>query len=356
MGAFAPPLVVLNWLWARGRRGLAEPTLYWIVAGAGLAWLPWLVFLTLNHADWLAQLTVFGNRLDLLDPGFYVQNILGEAARYMDVLTVPDTDDPRAPISPASQLIAATAIWPAAAYVVWRSRRTQAVGDRLVWSSLAVSAGLLLVVDQTKTPLYAIVLVPSICLSLAVCATAAWAWAGNKSRRAYSRLATRAVIACLGLVVATEGLRAYSVYLGHAARVSQYLGVGLQLEEALSPDSRLLGPERWWWAVHNHPYVSLRGVWWQWWAAASADPGRLPQFAAWVNSTQADTIIVNDNIRDDIRAFPDALQRQFWEFVSRCTTPVLDLNDASYLRIEVDRITRPSPELELCGGGPQAGE
>ena len=55
-------------------------------------------------------------------------------------------------------------------------------------------------------------------------------------------------------------------------------------------------------------------------------------------------------VRDDVRDFPDALQQQFWAYVSMCTTPALDLTDASYLRIEVDRITRPPPALEVCGG------
>jgi hypothetical protein len=89
-------------------------------------------------------------------------------------------------------------------------------------------------------------------------------------------------------------------------------------------------------------------VWWQWAAVASADPGRPPQFADWVDSFGADTIIVNDNIRDDVRNFPDALQRQFWAFVNSCTTQLLAVNDPSYLRIEVERIIRPPPEIELC--------
>ena len=63
------------------------------------------------------------------------------------------------------------------------------------------------------------------------------------------------------------------------------------------------------------------------------------------------SIIVNDNVRDDIHAFPEPLQQQFWAYVSACTTPVLDLTDASYLRIEVDRITRPAPDRQVCGGG-----
>jgi 4-amino-4-deoxy-L-arabinose transferase-like glycosyltransferase len=335
MGAFVWPLVVLNWLWARGRRGLTDPLLYLIALGAIVVWLPWLVFVVQNHADWTAQLTVFGSsRWDVFSPGFYLTNLFSEPLRYQDILRLGPPEDPSAPNSPVSQSVMALAVWPAAAYLTWRSRRTRAVGDRLLWSSLVIFAGLLVLVDQTKTPLYAIILVPSICMAIAVAATTAWTLNGI----------ARVVLVVLGLAIARDGFAAYQVYLDQAARVSQYLGVGLQLEEALPPGGRILGPERWWWALHDHPYASLRSIWWQWWA--EADPNK--EFARWVTSTQADAIIVNDNIRDDIHAFPEPLQQQFWAFVSACTTPVLDLTDASYLRIEVDQITRPPPDLAVC--------
>ena len=173
-------------------------------------------------------------------------------------------------------------------------------------------------------------------MAIAVATTAAWTLND----------AARVLLVVLGLAIARDGIAAHQVYLDQAARVSQYLGVGLQLEEALPPGGRILGPERWWWALHDHPYASLRSIWWQWWADADQNK----EFATWVTSTQADAIIVNDNIRDDIHAFPEPLQQQFWAFVSTCTTPVLDLTDASYLRIEVDRITRPPPDLDVCGG------
>jgi hypothetical protein len=187
---------------------------------------------------------------------------------------------------------------------------------------------------------------PSVCLAVAAATTAIWGSAAVSGRR--RPWIARAALLCIGIVVANDGVRAYQIYLAQAARASQYVGVGLQLEHALDPGSRILGPERWWWALHDHPYASLRSVWWQWSAQASASQDA--QFAEWVTSTQADAIIVNDNVRDDIHAFPDVLQQQFWAFVDGCTTPVLDLTDASYLRIEVDRITRPPPAAAVCGG------
>jgi len=339
IGAFALPLVLANWLWARGRRGLAEPHLYLIAIGAFLAALPWLVFVAQHHADWTAQLTVFGtNRWDVFNPSFYLTNLMSEPGRYQDLLRQGPPEDPGAPNSPVSQSLIALAIWPAAAYLTWRALRTRAAGDRLLFSSLVIFAGFLVLVDQAKTPLYAIILVPSICMAIAVATTALWE---------HNKLA-KVVVAAVAILIARDSFAAYQTYLAQAAQVSQYLGVGVQLEDAIGPGAHILGPERWWWALHDHPYASLRSIWWQW--SARAGPSQNPRFEQWVTSTQADAIIINDNIRDDIHAFPEALQQQFWAYVSACTTPVLDLTDASYLRIEVDRITRPPPDLEVCGG------
>jgi hypothetical protein len=150
----------------------------------------------------------------------------------------------------------------------------------------------------------------------------------------------RLPLAALTLVLVTtlgwEGVRAYQVDFEQAARVSAYLGVGRQLEAGLSPGAPVLGPERWWWALHAHPYLSLRSIWWQWSEVAAA-----PNFVDWVTSTGTEGVIVNTNVRDDIRSFPPPLQAQFWSFLARCTTRVADIVDANYFEIEVYRVALP---------------
>jgi hypothetical protein len=108
------------------------------------------------------------------------------------------------------------------------------------------------------------------------------------------------------------------------------------MEDVLAPGAKILGPERWWWALHGHSYISLRNLWFQW----SASGGTL-EFVDLVTWSQADSLIVNDNVRGDVLDFPEALQRQFWTFLSTCTTPLTALNDPTYLQIEVYAITRP---------------
>jgi hypothetical protein len=94
----------------------------------------------------------------------------------------------------------------------------------------------------------------------------------------------------------------------------------------------------------------LRNLWFQW--AAAAGNGETPEFADLVAWAQADNIIVNDNVRGDVLDFPDTVQQQFWTFINTCTQRVADLNDPTYLDIEVYEIIQPSPRPEVCGTRP----
>ena len=96
------------------------------------------------------------------------------------------------------------------------------------------------------------------------------------------------------------------------------------------------GPERWWWALHTHPYLSLRNAWWQW------ANGVEPEF-------EADYVIVNDNVRADVLLFPEPVQQRFWSYLSACTVRVASLDDPNYFGIEVYRVDRPRASDGLPG-------
>ena len=102
----------------------------------------------------MGQLAVFGGRRDFLRPSFYLTNVLSEPSRYQGLVSSALQAD--SPHSLAGSWLLAVGVWPAVAYIGWRSRRMSALGDRILLSSLLTFAGLLLVLDQTKTALYAI--------------------------------------------------------------------------------------------------------------------------------------------------------------------------------------------------------
>src|SRR5262249_8630779 len=140
------------------------------------------------------------------------------------------------------------------------------------------------------------------------------------------RLVLRAVFVLLVAAVAFEGVRAYQVDLDKASTVSPYLMVGREIDSELASGAKVLGPERWSWALHQHPYVSLRNRWFQWVARANAT-GQVPNFSDWVAREHPESVVVNVNVRDDVKDFPETLQKQFWDFIERCTVRIGDVDD-----------------------------
>ena len=145
------------------------------------------------------------------------------------------------------------------------------------------------------------------------------------------------------MAVSLEGLAAYQADFAEATQVTPYLALGQQIESAVGPSGSVIGPERWWWPLRDHHYLSLRSLWFQWTAAANSG-GESPRFVDWVTRAQADSLIVNVNVRADIHAFPESLQMQFWSYVERCTTQVDDIQDANYFDVEVYAVLRPAPD------------
>jgi 4-amino-4-deoxy-L-arabinose transferase-like glycosyltransferase len=330
-GAFVWPLVGVAWLWTGRWRRDRLTVAAWSVAGALVVLGPWALYVATYRADLAGQLSVYGAaRGDFGNVAFYVNNVRTEPERFTHLL--------QSSGGQLSEWLLLVGALPAAAYVAWRTRHSSAIGDRLLLVSLLTLSASLLLLDQTKTALYAILLLPSICLALAASARGALDWA--RCRGYWARLAVSSLTASVLLGLGLDGLAAYQVDRTEAAQVSPYLAVGEQIEAALAPGARLLGPERWWWALHRHPYVSLRSTWFQWSARASSTSSE-PDYMEWVQAAQPDNVLVNDNTRNDLRAFPVALQAQFWTFVDQCTTLVGTVDDPSYGRTDIYRLHRP---------------
>jgi hypothetical protein len=324
-GVFALPVVVLG-----ARKKTSD--MAWPLAGASLAIVPWLAYVAWHAADLSGQLSVYGQRGDFLNPTFYAHNIAAEPTRYADVLSqrMPVEVVGTAALAFQASAWLLLALAPAVAWLIWRSRRCPPRrGDHLLLLSLASCAGVLVVLDQTKTPLYASVLVPPICLALAAGWSDLLRWLWQRPRAWLGGVAAAATVGLL-LAVIADGLRAYDVDRSESAQVTPYASVGRQIEAALPADGVVLGPERWWWAVHTRPYVSLRSLWFQWQSQDGA-----VSFTDLLKRWQPRSVIVNNNVRGDIQAFPAALQEQFWAFIGSCTRLVGGVDDPTYFDVQV---------------------
>ena len=317
-GAFALPVAFLV-SWKRSKRLAAA-----VVAGAVATLLPYAIYAARHAADVRGQLSAFGDRFQIS-----VATLLAEPERYRHLIEDPFPN-------PSGAWLLALSVVPAVAVIAYRSRRPHAEADRLLLLSTLVFALGLAIVDRTKAPLYAILLLPSVCVSLAAASVAGMSWAW-RSRQPAARVASVAGALVIALAMVGEGFSAYRAEVTAADEVTPYLSYGQRIKAVIEPGVAVLGPERWWWALHDHPYTSLRSLWFQW-AARADETGFEPSFAEFVSHTGAEQMIVNVNVRADIRAFPAALQRQFWSFMDHCATEIANFDDANYRVIEIYQI------------------
>jgi hypothetical protein len=349
-GSFAVLVVLAAWAGTRLRQRGA--TLVWITLGAMFVLAPYIGYVWRYRSDLAGQLSVYGTRGDFLRPTFYVENALSEWTRYAHLL-------PGATATPAplSEWLVLAGVWPALGYVVWRARQPWRTGDRLLLLSLGTFVATLGLLDQTKVPLYAALILPAICICIAAASSAALQFGCRALRAVRAPAASGArVWVALGAVaggtiaaavigVSLDAVAAYQIDFADANRVTPYLALGQRIDGTMPAGAQVLGPERWWWPLREHPYLSLRSIWFQWAAAATAaGPSAAPRFTDWVTRAGAESVVVNINIRADIHAFPEALQSQFWTFIDQCTTQVADFNDPNYFEIEVYEIVRPASD------------
>ena len=110
-------------------------------------------------------------------------------------------------------------------------------------------------------------------------------------------------------VPATSGMT--FPYRRSAAAAESYLGVGRHMNAALAPGAAVLGADRWWWALSDHPYFSIHVPFLQWMVRRAHRPAH---FAELVEQGPASFIVVNNDVRGILTGYPDELQGQFWEF------------------------------------------
>jgi hypothetical protein len=349
IGAFIFPFLAVSWLWLMRGHAWSGRILRWMAAGAALVLLPYAAYFARYWNDAIGQQTLSAGRLDFFSPGFYVTNLLREPGRFLHLVQWPSPvlAGPEALDRPASPWLLVIVVWPALIYVWRRGVCGGRIGDRLLWLSLVTFAGMLALLEQTKAPLYGILLLPSVCMAVAALWTGALRWVSSEGGRVPIRLAGAGLLVALLAVIVLEGERAYRVDLAQSAVASHYLDVGRRIEAPMTPGAHVLGPERWWWALHDHPYLSIGSLLLQW-QAAEKRSHHVPQFDAWVQRDRTDFVIVTVNVRSDLLGSPDALQRQFRTFLATCTTRVVNWTDRNYGWIEVYRVTKTVLGVPVC--------
>lgn len=328
------------WQWRRG--SLRAAHLGWMLTGLLALLLPYFVWLGLNLDDYGGQMARYGDRATVGLFDFWRQNLSTELLRYRPlVLGLERWGNPnQAYFGPTLLLVALT---PVLTYLIYRLWRYRQLGDILLAASLLTFAGLLALFEQTKTPLYALLLWPGLCLAVGMSVTALLRWAIVGPGLGLARLG--AVAAMIGFVVLAgwDGRQGYQTDWEQMGQVTRYRTLGNRIAAVIPSQAPVLGDYRWWWALRDHPYQGLHTVYFQA-RAEYAATGRLPDLAHLighsVRGASPGYILTNNNYAGAQYDFPAGFRQAFWDWIAACTTLATKWDDRTYGRIELYRVER----------------
>lgn len=340
-GAFAAAVVAVAWLGQQRKRALVSPYTRWLLAGFLILLSPYLLFAATHWQEAYGQ-TVYlkGNRATF-GLRALAGNVIREQDRFRPLLEGDGVE--------AGRMLLLLGTWPALAYLGARLCRKAHMGDRLLTLTLLATLSLLALLDATKVQLYALPLLPGLCLLLALPL-------GHLLRQPFSRSPAGARVAgwAMGIValvvvgwVVAHGAGFYRQDRRQALNVSDYHALGAAIDATLPAGVKVAGSERWWWPLRAHPYLAMNNLWGQW--RIEHDRGKeTPPFAALVDANGVDHILLSRSVRGDMSRATEALQRHFWAFVERCTLLQEQWEDPWYGQISL-RAVRPGCSSETAG-------
>jgi hypothetical protein len=176
-------------------------------------------------------------RFDLLDPAFYLNNIIYEYQRYQRLFGTGGRGllQPRAGI-----WLLVGGVLGANIILLSRMRHGLSLSDRLLFLSLAVLLGMLALLINIKDYRYIILLLPFVALQIAFALVALWRWAGQRAR--WLRW-----VCCIALaVVLVEGAVGTAQMLRRARAASPYQRFADAIGQVLPPHARVLMVGSYW--------------------------------------------------------------------------------------------------------------
>ena len=252
-----------------------------IVAGFVIPLMPVAATIASNAAGFLGQQRIVAGRYRVLDPDFYMQNIINEPLRYGPLFGVDGN---------WTALVLRPGLWIAAVAIVlalarWvrhdvreRQRTTFAIG--LVCLTNVILFALLV---QVKTYNYLISVWPLAVILIAATALDAWRAGGESALAPAGSLADphapivnarplasrrngqlrRLVLAAALALIAVESVLRITHWQAMAANTSPYIPFMRRVAAHIPPGSHVLGLQQYWLGLQEFRYTSwLLPVWW----------------------------------------------------------------------------------------------
>jgi 4-amino-4-deoxy-L-arabinose transferase-like glycosyltransferase len=290
-----------------------------LAAGSAVVAIPYLAFVASGFDDFRAQVAGYGPRFQLLDPGWYVDNLLAEAARY-----APGGGFPFRP----GAILAAVATPLAIGYLVARARRGDGAAAAVAVPAILIPAALALLVS-TKTSAYLIAVLPVWAVAVA-CAGAALV---------RTRVRARPLVLALAVLVAVEGIGRVAALREAIATTTPYADFAAQLRGSTPAGARVLSLHDDWFAFVD---TDLRS-----WLVpiVLADPAAgddAVSIEAGLDAFDPDVVVIGPGIRAFLEGAAPSDPRPAaildW-LASRGYRLERTVQDASYGRFEVYRVT-----------------
>lgn len=241
-GAFWLAAFVSILLYRRGWRLLLHAQLYMLIAGFAATWVPWIAYVAAGWPDFIGQMRFVAERFDLLEPSFYITNLLGEIDRYraLDLL-----DTARRPyVARPGAWTALAGVPVALAWMIARGRRATAA---CALGGASVAHGLLFAaLLKVKSASYLIALWPMAVLALAWLGVTLW-------DRHPTRWMRTALAALLALILLEGGLRIAHRHVV-ATRTTPYEGFSEEVAGYIPAGALVLGLQHYWLGLRRYPY------------------------------------------------------------------------------------------------------
>ncbi|HSJ56911.1 MAG TPA: hypothetical protein VLC95_07005 [Anaerolineae bacterium] len=305
------------------------PALLPLLVGFLLPWLPYLAYVLADPVAWRGQTQFYGDRFDLANPRWYLDNLHLERERYPLGLGA-WSDNLRRIGLWASLALIPTSV----AALTWRGRRR---GDRAAWAvalpALVIPALLALLI-RLKLPSYLATILPIWAIAAAWGALAFWTWLGRVRFRAAGRLA---LVVLLFAVVAEGGAR-WAAMEGHAAATTPYYRFIEQIGSHVPAGARVLGLHNYWLGMEDTDYRSFAVP--IFWTLPTNRPRPLP-FYAGMDLIAPDVVLIDPGMRaylagDDDRAREVSASLWAWLDDHRASL-VGQVDDPTYGLIEIYR-------------------
>jgi 4-amino-4-deoxy-L-arabinose transferase-like glycosyltransferase len=236
---FFLPLLIGLLLWVQGWAALRRSALYRLLVGFGLPLIPWVWYVAQDLYAFRGQMQPQSGRFDLLNPLFYLDNLLREPWRYLAWIG----GSFRHPV-----LWPRLGVWAMTAGVALTTlalvRRARAgvplpLTTRFLLVALPLLALLLAALINFKRYYYVLLVLPFVALYVAYAGRLLW-------RRARSSRPARAGLALAGLALLVEGAVGVTNSLEAAAAITPYQAVTGAFVPHLPADARLLVAEPLW--------------------------------------------------------------------------------------------------------------